>query len=128
MPRTSSATAVLRRLSTEPQIYARMNAMGDRFRAEINLFAQERGYPAIATRAGSIFWMHTSRGPIKSIRDVRQTDGTAAAGLRLLHRKNGLHMPPNHAFTCAAHSEDDLTRLFGIHKAAMEELRGRGVL
>ena len=51
----AAGTAVLRRLSEEPQLYARMNAMGDRFRTEINRFAQERDYPAIATGVGSMF-------------------------------------------------------------------------
>ena len=56
---TAAGTAVLRRLSSEPQLYARLNAMGDRFRTEINRFAQEGDYPAIATGVGSMFWMHT---------------------------------------------------------------------
>ena len=124
---TAAGKPVLPRLRTGPQIYARMNVMGDRFRSEINPFAQERGYLAIATGAGSMFWMYTSRGPIKSIRDVRQTDGTAAPGLRPLYHKNTLHMPPNHAFIYEAHTEDDITQLIEIHKVAMEELRGHGV-
>ena len=78
---TAAGTAVLRRLSQEPQLYARMNAMGDRFRTEINRFAQEGDYPAIATGVGSMFWMHTLRGPVNSVRDVRQGDRFASAGL-----------------------------------------------
>ena len=108
-------------------MYTRMNAMGDRFRAEINRFAQEGDYPAVATGAGSMFWMHTSRGPINSVRDVRRGDRFAKPGLRLLYRKNGLHISPNHGFMCAAHTDEDITRLIEIHKAAMEELRAQGV-
>ena len=123
----AAGTAVLRRLSQEPQMYARMNAMGYRFRAEINRFAQEGNYPAVATGAGSMFWMHTSRGPINSVRDVRQGDRFAAPGLRLLYRKNGLHISPNHGFMCAAHTDEDITRLIEIHKAEMKELRAQSV-
>ncbi|NJC98443.1 MAG: aspartate aminotransferase family protein [Anaerolineae bacterium] len=83
---TAAGTAVLQRLRKEPQLYARMNAMGDRFRNEINKFAQEEDYPAMATGAGSIFWMHALRGPINNIRDVRQAVRVVSPGLRLLYR------------------------------------------
>jgi glutamate-1-semialdehyde aminotransferase len=74
-----------------------------------------------------MFWMHTSRGPINSVRDARQGDRFAGPGLRLLYRKNGLHIPPHHGFMCTAHTDEDITRLIEIHKAAMEELRAKGV-
>jgi glutamate-1-semialdehyde 2,1-aminomutase len=124
---TAAGTAVLRRLCREPHLYAHLNAMGDRFRTEINRFAQEKDYPAISTGVGSMFWMHTSRGPIKSVRDARRGDRFAGQGLRLLYRKNGLHIPPNHGFMCTAHTDEDITQLIEIHKAAMEELRAQGV-
>jgi glutamate-1-semialdehyde 2,1-aminomutase len=124
---TAAGTAVLRRLSSDPHLYTRLNAMGDRFRDEINRFAQERNYPATATGAGSMFWMHASRGPIKNVRDAHQNHRIASPGLRLLYRKNGLHIPPNHGFMCTAHTDEDITQLIDIHKAAMEELRSQGV-
>jgi glutamate-1-semialdehyde 2,1-aminomutase len=124
---TAAGTAVLRRLCQEAQLYARINAMGDRFRDEINRFAQEADYPAIATGVGSMFWMHTSRGPINSVRDARQGDRFAGPGLRLLYRKNGLHISPNHGFMCTAHTDEDITQLIEIHRAAMEELQAQGV-
>jgi glutamate-1-semialdehyde 2,1-aminomutase len=124
---TAAGTAVLRRLSQEPQLYERMAAMGDRFRTEINQFALENDYPAIATGVGSMFYMHPLRGPVNSVRDVRRADRFASAGLRLLYRKNGLHITPNHGFLCTAHSDDDITQLIDIHKAAMEQLRSQGI-
>jgi glutamate-1-semialdehyde 2,1-aminomutase len=124
---TAAGTAVLRRLSQEPDLYARMNAMGERFRTEINHFAQEKEYPATAIGAGSMFWMHTVRGPIRSIRDAHRGNAAASAGLRLLYRKNGLHISSNHGFMCAAHTDEDITTLIDTHKAAMEELRAQGV-
>lgn len=123
----AAGTAVLRRLCNEPQLYTRMNAMGDRYRAEINRFAQEQDYPALATGLGSMFWMHASRGPINSIRDARQGNPFAGPGLRLLYRKNGLHIPPHHGFLCTAHTDEDITHLIAIHEDAMEELRAQGV-
>jgi glutamate-1-semialdehyde 2,1-aminomutase len=124
---TAAGTAVLHRLKAEPGLYARMNAMGDRFRAEIDRFAREEDFPATAIGAGSMFWMHTTRGPVKSVRAARQGHRVAGPGLRLLYRKNGLHISPNHGFICAAHTDEDITRLIEIHKAAMTELRAQGV-
>jgi glutamate-1-semialdehyde 2,1-aminomutase len=124
---TAAGTAVLRRLNGEPQLYARMNAMGERFRTEINQFAREEDYPATATGVGSMFWMHARRGPVNDVRDARQGDPAASVGLRLLYRKNGLHISSHHGFMCTAHTDDDITRLIEIHKAAMEELRAHAV-
>jgi glutamate-1-semialdehyde 2,1-aminomutase len=124
---TAAGFAVLQRLSKEPHLYARMNAMGDRFRTEINRFAEEENYPAIATGVGSMFSMHAMRGPVNSVRDLREMNRAASSGLRLLYRKNGLHITPSHGFISAAHTDADITRLIEIHKAAMEELRAQGV-
>ncbi len=124
---TAAGTAVLRRLSKEPQLYQRLNAMGDRFRDEINRFAQEKDFPAIATGIGSMFWMHPIRGLVNSVRDVRQANGFVSAGLRLLYRKHGLNIAPNHGFMSTAHTDEDITRLIEVHKAAMEELRAQGL-
>ncbi|MGD8473647.1 MAG: aspartate aminotransferase family protein [Anaerolineae bacterium] len=124
---TAAGTAVLSRLKEEPELYARMNAMGDRFRTEVNRFAQEEGYPATAIGAGSMFWMHTVVGPINSIRDAHRGNPVASAGLRLLYRRNGLHISSNHGFMSAAHTDEDITALIEVHKAAMEELRAQGV-
>jgi glutamate-1-semialdehyde 2,1-aminomutase len=124
---TAAGTAVLRRLSQEPHLYERLNALGDRFRAEINRFAQEGDYPARATGVGSMFWMHASRGPIRNVRDAHQGDPAASVGLRLLFRKNGLHIAPHHGFMSTAHTDEDITRLIEIHQAAMQELRSKGV-
>lgn len=123
----AAGTAVLRRLSEDSGIYARMNAMGDRFRAEINQFAQAGGYPATAVGVGSMFWMHTLPGPVRSVRDLGRGNHLASAGLKLLYRKNGLHISTNHGFLCAAHTDTDITRLIDIHKAAMQELRAQGL-
>jgi len=101
--------------------------MGDRFRSEINQFAQEEDYPAIATGVGSIFSLHATRGPAHNVRDLRAGNRAASAGLRLLYRKNGLHITPSHGFMCTEHTDEDITRLIEIHKVAMEELRAQGV-
>jgi glutamate-1-semialdehyde aminotransferase len=108
-------------------MYSRINAMGDRFRTEINQFAEERDYPATAVGLGSMFWMHTTRGPVNNIRDAHQGNPAASAGLRLLYRRNGLHISSNHGFISAAHTEEDITHLIGSHQAAMEELRAQAV-
>ena len=124
---TAAGSAVLKRLWGDPGIYTRINAMGDRFRADIDCFAREHNYPAVATGVGSMFWMHTTREPVKNVRDVCRGNHLASSGLKLLYRKHGLHISSNHGFICAAHTDEDVTRLIKVHKEAMEELRARGV-
>lgn len=124
---TAAGRAVLRRLSSAPQMYVRLNAMGDRFRSEINQFALEHDFPAQAIGAGSIFWMHGTRGPIRNVRDLYQGDKYANQGLRLLYRKMGLNISVNHGFMCTAHTDEDITRLIEVHKSAMQELRAHRV-
>lgn len=124
---TAAGTAVLQRLNQDPQLYTRLNSMGDRFRSEINRFAQEEGYPAIATGVGSMFWMHACTGPINNVRDAHRGHPIASPALRLLFRKNGLHIAPHHGFLCTTHTDEDITRLIEIHKDAMHELRTEGV-
>jgi glutamate-1-semialdehyde 2,1-aminomutase len=123
----AAGMAVLRRLNEEPQLYAHMDAMGERFRNEINRFAQERDYPAVATGVGSMFSMHPVRGPVHSVRDLRAGNRAANAGLGLLYRMNGLHISPSHGFMSAAHTEEDITHLIEIYQGAMEALREHGI-
>ncbi len=124
---TAAGTAVLRRLIKEPELYAHLNTMGDRFRTEINRFAQEEDYPALATGVGSMLWMHACRGPIRSVRDAHQGHPVASPALRLLYRRDGLHIAPHHGFLSTAHTNEDISRLIEIHKSAMRELRSQGV-
>ncbi len=124
---TAAGTATLRQLKAEPSLYTRLNSMGERFRTEINRFGQAEDFPVLATGVGSMFWVHTTRGPINSVRDVHLGNRFANPGLRLLYRKNGLNVPPNHAFMCTAHTDADITRLIEVHKEAMHELRAQGV-
>lgn len=124
---TAAGTAVLRRLYNEPHLYARMNALGDHFRDELNNFAEQKGYLATATGLGSMFWLHPTPGPVRNVRDAHKGNRLAGAGLRLLYRLNGIHISPNHGFLCTEHSDDDLARLIDVHKSAMEELRAEGV-
>ena len=74
-----------------------------------------------------MFWMHATRGPVNSVRDAHKGDPAASTGLRLLYRKNGLHISSHHGFISTAHTDDDITRLIETHKAAMEELRAQDV-
>lgn len=123
----AAGMATLSRLREDPTIYQRLAAMGDRFRGEINEFAAEHDFPAIATGVGSMIWMHTVRGGVTNVRDLREQNVEAATGLKLLFRKNDLHISANHGFLSATHTDDDVTRLIGVHKEAMVELRSEGI-
>lgn len=123
----AAGTAVLQRLKGDPELYARMDAMGERFRNEMNLYAQEESYPATATGVGSMFAVHPVAGPVNGIRDLHKGNQAAGKGLALLYRLKGLHISPSHGFLSAAHSEEDITSLIDVYKSAMADLRADGV-
>jgi glutamate-1-semialdehyde 2,1-aminomutase len=124
---TAAGTAVLQRLHSQPQLYVRLNAMGERFRTEINQFAQAEDYPVIATGVGSMIWMHATPGPVNCVRDAHLGNPAASVGLRLLYRLNGIHISSHHGFMSTVHTDQDITQLIEVHKAAMHELRVQGV-
>ena len=74
-----------------------------------------------------MFWMHTTRGPVNCVREAHQGNAAASTGLRLLYRKNELHISSHHGFMSTAHTDADITQLIEIHKGAMVELRAQGV-
>jgi glutamate-1-semialdehyde aminotransferase len=123
----AAGTAVLQHLNDNPQLYEKIDAMGDRFRREINVFARQQDFPAIATGIGSMFAMHPVPGLVNNVRDLHQGDRAVNSGLGLLYRQHGLHISPSHGFMSAAHADEDITRLIEIYKSAMVELRTQGM-
>jgi glutamate-1-semialdehyde 2,1-aminomutase len=123
----AAGTAVLQRLNDEPLLYAQMDARGERFRTEINRFAREEDFPAIATGVGSMFSMHPVPGPVNSVRDLRKGSRGVSASLGLLYRLNDLHISPSHGFVSTAHNDEDIKQLIEIYKSAMGELRAQDV-
>src|SRR5512135_695011 len=113
---TAAGSAVLRRLKEDSQLYTRLNAMGERIRSELNLFALAGDYPATATGVGSMFWLHALRGPVINVRDAHKGNPAASVGLRLLFRKNCVHIAPHHGFLSTAHTDEDITRLIEVHQ------------
>jgi glutamate-1-semialdehyde 2,1-aminomutase len=124
---TAAGTAVLRRLQQEPALYNRLNAMGERVRDELNQFAEQGDFPAVATGVGSMFALHAVRGSVHSVRDLHRGNRDAGRGLGLLYRREGLHITPSHGFLSTAHTDDDVTHLIEIYQSSMEELRAQGV-
>jgi glutamate-1-semialdehyde aminotransferase len=61
---------------------------------------------------------------------MRKGESTMAddeAMVKLLYRRNGLHISSHHGFMSTAHTDEEITQLIEGHKAAMEELRAKGV-
>lgn len=123
----AAGNAVLQHLNDDPRLYEKIDAMGERFRREINLFARQEDFPAVATGIGSMFAMHPVLGPVNSVRDLHKGDRAVNSGLGLLYRQYGLHISPSHGFMSTAHTDEDITRLIEIYQSAMMELRTQGV-
>ena len=61
-------------------VVERLNAMGDRLRAGLTGVFAEAGIPASITGLGSLFGIHLTEGPVRTIRDAARADAA------LLHR------------------------------------------
>jgi glutamate-1-semialdehyde 2,1-aminomutase len=55
---------------------ARLNAMGERVRAGLAEVFAEAGIPASITGLGSLFGIHLTQGPVRTIRDAARADAT----------------------------------------------------
>ena len=57
-----------------PDVIARLNAAGDRVRAGLAEAFAQAGVPASVTGLGSLFGIHLTEGPIRTIRDAARGD------------------------------------------------------
>ena len=85
---TAAGTVVLQRLYKEPQLYVRMNAMGDRFRSEINRFAEEETFQQSQQVLAQCFRCTRCADRSTASAIYVEVNCAASAGLGLLYRKN----------------------------------------
>ena len=68
----AAGLATLERLT--PEAVGRLNRTGDRLREELQRKFDEAGIPAAVTGLGSLFGIHLTDGPVRTIRDAARAD------------------------------------------------------
>ena len=107
-----------------PEVFARLNALGDRLRTGLEEAGRAAGVPLVATGLGSLVNLHLTAGPVVDYR-------SAAAGntetLRLLHLallNRGIFAAPRGMFNISTPmTEADVDRALAAVRDALQEVR-----
>jgi glutamate-1-semialdehyde 2,1-aminomutase len=129
VPAMAVGIAVLSYLNAHPEIYTRLNEMGETLRSALNAMVGAQGFPATAVGAGSLFMLRFVTGEVRSVRDLAGENRRAYAELfpRLVRR--GVFVPNTHfGLLSAAHTDDDLQRIVDAHEGALREMRELALL
>jgi glutamate-1-semialdehyde 2,1-aminomutase len=108
----ASGAALLKYLMDNRNVYAEMDAKGDRLRSGFNEWARAKGYEFCMSGIGSMFQIHQKAGPITKPRDALNQDLDIMNDLQLHLRMRNIYIPWFHlAFISAAHTDADVDAL-----------------
>ncbi len=123
-----AGAAALTELRDHPEIYARLDAAGDRLAGAVNGFCDARRIPAQMKHVGSMFHMFFQREPIDSMRDVRGGFGAAEKAFYLHALNRGVLVPgTQRAFLSAAHGDAEVDTLIEVFQASLEDVQAEGL-
>lgn len=121
--------AVLGHLRQHPDVYGKVNALGEQVRKGIRDAAREDGHTVTVLGAGSLFMARFVEGPVRSHRDLAGERSAAYREMfpRLL--RHGVFLPNAHfGLLSAAHTTADAAAIVDAHREVFGELRDAGLL
>jgi glutamate-1-semialdehyde 2,1-aminomutase len=102
---------------------AQLNRMGDRVRAELAREFDEARVPAAITGLGSLFGMHLTGGPVRSIRDAARSDAVVRQGIFLGLYNEGILLDPRGVGTLStAIGDREIERFVGALRTVLARL------
>jgi glutamate-1-semialdehyde 2,1-aminomutase len=120
--------AMVTHLRDHPEIYSRIDAMGDRLAAAINLYCEANQMPAQMKNVGSMFHMFFQREPVNSSRDANRVNVSAQKAFYLHALNRGVLVPgTQRAFLCAAHSDADIDHMIDVFRTSLADVRNEGI-
>lgn len=123
-----AGSAAVSHLKTHPEIYARLNAAGDRLAHTVNEYCQARQIPAQMKNVGSMFHMFFQREPLESMRDVANVNGKAEKAFYLHALNRGVLVPgTQRAFLSAAHGEAEVDTLIRVFQDSLADVQAEGL-
>jgi glutamate-1-semialdehyde 2,1-aminomutase len=129
VPAMAVGIAVLSYLNAHPEIYTRLNEMGETLRAALDAMVEAHGFPATAVGEGSLFMLRFVTGEVRSVRDLAGENRRAYAELFPRLARRGVFVPNTHfGLLSAAHTDDDLQRIVNAHEGALGEMRELALL
>ncbi len=120
--------AMVSHLRDHPEIYTRIDAMGDRLACAINSFCEKNQIPAQMKNVGSMFHMFFQREPVNSSRDGSRVNVSAQKAFYLHALNRGVLVPgTQRAFLCAAHTDADIDRMIDVFCTSFTDVRNEGI-
>jgi glutamate-1-semialdehyde 2,1-aminomutase len=103
---------------------ARLNATGDRLRAGLTGVFAEAGIPVSVTGLGSLFGMHLTEGPVRTIRDAARADAALRHRIFLGLYVEGILLDPRGVGTLStAIGEPEIEEFLAALRAVLSRLR-----
>jgi glutamate-1-semialdehyde 2,1-aminomutase len=124
----ATGVAVLRHLRDHPEIYPRLDQLGNQLRAGIADAGHALGIPLAVTGMASVWGVHFVNGPVRSARDLQHADGRARALLQAYLLAEGVFVSPTFGVLSAAHTDADIDRAVEAYSAALSRMQADGVL
>ena len=120
--------AQLRTLTSNPALYARLDALGDRMRAGLTAAAEEAGVSAHVTGMGSMWGIHFTEHKPRSVRDQQEAHPTAARLLSAYLLSEGVLMtnPAHLGFLSTRHTEQDVDFVVAAHRRVFARMKEQG--
>ncbi len=123
-----AGAAAVAHLRDHPEIYAQMNAAGDRLAAAVNGYCELHQLPAQMKNVGSMFHMFFQRGPVESMRDVSSANVRAEKAFYLHALNRGVLVPgTQRAFLSAAHRSAEIDTLIDVFQQSLADVQAEGL-
>lgn len=125
---TAVGAAVLGHLAEHPEIYPRLEALGDRLREGVRSMAAAAGVPVAVTGLASIWGVHLTTGTVRSVRDLADLDPRTRTLLQSYLLAEGVFVSPTFGVLSAAHTEADVDAVVAAYGRALSAMVEDGVL
>lgn len=126
----AAGAAAVRHKHDHPEIYAHMEAMGDRLSAEFNGFCTRQNMPVHMGNVGSMFHIYFQSTPVGSSFDIDETPLAAAKNAFCLHALNlgVLISGGDRYYLSAAHGAAEIDKMIEVFQEALNLVREDGLI
>lgn len=125
----AAGIAALTELRDTPDLYPRLNALGDRLAEGINRHARAHDMPVTMMNAGSMFHLRFASEEIQSFRDITTHYVEAEQLFYQYLQERGVLVPGIHlAFVSAAHTDEDVDAVVAAVTESLDQLRADGMI
>ena len=121
----AAGLATLRALE-DPQVYAKLEALGARVERDLREAAAAAGVPVTINRVGSMLTVFFTDGPVTDYASAKRADTKRYARFFHAMREGGVFLAPSQfeaGFLSLAHTDDDLTAAARAGRRAFETAR-----